>query len=601
MVGWGHWFTLANIILAMLIGLFYIVQAGWPDTLLANLFTLVYWFGHFGFLLFAGFVIFIFPLSFVIPYPKLYRALAAIVAAFGLSMILMDTRFYSDFGFHINVFLLELVTNDKGDKGSWFTALLAITFTGLLIIELFIANRLAKWRESRRRRRHGRRIAAFYIVCFFAGHFSFAAADALGYAPITRLQHIFPISYPMTAKTALSKLGWSDPNKHYQANNDEPPLTTDTGFHYPLHSLSPQTPDQQPNVVLISVAGLRGDMLNPVNMPHLYKLAQDGLSSLHHFASSNDEDTSLFGLLYSIPATYWDPAVYSRTAPILTQVLKQVGYHFNYFSAENQLGTEQRQSLYKQFDKITLGPRTANTALADQQIIQQWQQQQAQAQPPQFSLLQLESLSRFSTPPDFPNTFQPDFHGVLVLNTDSPEDAELIRNRYRNSVRYIDQLVANVAKAAGPDTVVIVTGEYGEPLGETAPPHWGHDTNYSTSQTQVPLVMFGPGVPQRRLTTPTIHYDIVPTLFHILGLQLADTTLYSSGLDLTNHRPRRDWMVLGDRKVFAIRESDRLTEIRRFGDYGIYDLDYMPLNNARLHVQVMFAAMHEIQRFLQED
>lgn len=602
LVGWGHWFTFANILIAMLLGVFYIAQAGWPDTLLASLFTLIYWAGHFGFLVFTCFVIFVFPLSFIIPYPRIYRTLAAIFAAFGLSLLVLDTRFYTDFGFHINVFLLELVTNDQGEHTSWFPALIGSAFVGLLIIELIIANRLSKLRESKRRSRNGRYIATFYIVCFFVGHFSFAAADALAYSPITRFQHIFPISYPMTAKTALGKLGWSDPNLNYQDDhaNDEP-LSTDTGFNYPLTAIHPNVPAQRPNIVLISVAGLRGDMMNPVNMPMLYQHAQQGVYSSQHFASSNDENTSLFGILYSIPATYWYPALYSRTPPVLTDVLKKIGYQSSYYSSQTLLPNEQRQSFFKQFKQIVLGPRTANTALGDQKIVDKWKSDVTASTQPSFSLIQLESLSRFSTPPEFSNTFQPDFHGVLILNSSSPEDAELIRNRYRNSTRYIDQLIAEITQHIGDNGIVIVTGEYGDPLGQDDPPHWGKDANYSTLQTRVPLVMFGPGFHAERLSKPTIHYDIVPTLFSALGLSLDDINSYSSGQNLLEGEPDRDWMVQGDRKALAIREPDRIIEIRRFGDYSIYKLDYSKMKHARLHVQTMLDAMTELKRFSKED
>lgn len=64
LVGWGHWFAFFNIIAAMLIGTRYITQSAWPETLLGQFYLAASWVGHFGFLVFALYLLVLFPLTF---------------------------------------------------------------------------------------------------------------------------------------------------------------------------------------------------------------------------------------------------------------------------------------------------------------------------------------------------------------------------------------------------------------------------------------------------------------------------------------------------------------------------------------------------------
>ncbi len=71
LVSWGgHWFSFFNIVAAMLIGTRYIAQSPWPETLLGQAYLVLSWLGHFSFLVFALYLLILFPLTFVIPPSK---------------------------------------------------------------------------------------------------------------------------------------------------------------------------------------------------------------------------------------------------------------------------------------------------------------------------------------------------------------------------------------------------------------------------------------------------------------------------------------------------------------------------------------------------
>ena len=76
LVSWGHWFAFFNIILAMLIGTSFIAQSPWPETFLGQAYLIISWIGHFSFLVFALYILILFPLTFIIPSRKLLRLIS---------------------------------------------------------------------------------------------------------------------------------------------------------------------------------------------------------------------------------------------------------------------------------------------------------------------------------------------------------------------------------------------------------------------------------------------------------------------------------------------------------------------------------------------
>ncbi|STD27317.1 Predicted hydrolase of alkaline phosphatase superfamily [Enterobacter asburiae] len=70
MVSWGHWFALFNILLATVIGCRYLFVADWPTTLTGRIYSWMSVVGHFSFLVFATYLLILFPLD-------VYRHVAA--------------------------------------------------------------------------------------------------------------------------------------------------------------------------------------------------------------------------------------------------------------------------------------------------------------------------------------------------------------------------------------------------------------------------------------------------------------------------------------------------------------------------------------------
>lgn len=588
-VGWGHWFTFANIMVAIAVGIRYAIAGGWPTTLLDNIYLVTYLLGHFAFIFFAGFVAILFPLAFVIPWWRAYRTVAIIVATIAQSMLLLDCEFYSDLGIHSNPLLYELLFNAQSDQLQmvWWKSLAVVGL--LLVLQIALANWLSRWRESRSRRALGKRLTQVFFSCFFIYNFAHAAADVAGHTGITRQQDFFPLSFPLTAKTTLAKWGITTSSTPADAE-------LNVRFKYPLAKQT-ATPDKVKNVVVVVVSSLQADMLNSTNMPYTTRLARSSLWANNYFATSRSHQEAMFGLLYGIPATYSKLAAYSQSKPFVTSWLKQHDYDLALFSTRT---VPEHLAHYRDFDVKYVPTQRVNAAIADTATLHNWQQHyQAQNQQPSFHLINLLGVERFATPPGFSNPFQPDLEGVLLLDDGAEMDEQALTNRYKNAVLHADQLVNYVANNIDfNNTLLIVTSDAGwssKPLKLAKP-----DAEALDDTLHVPFIMSGAGIQPRVLSSLSSHYDISATIAQQLSSQEINTKEISSGLSMLGTETH-DWLLLGKQSSFAVVETDRMTIVRRFGDYQIFDNRMQRRPNELLRIAPMANAVREMQRFTGRD
>ncbi len=95
MVSWGHWFALFNILLAMVLGSRYLFVADWPTTLGGRIYSWLSVIGHFSFLVFATYLLILFPLTFVVMSQRLMRASSAVLATIGMTLLLIDSEVFT--------------------------------------------------------------------------------------------------------------------------------------------------------------------------------------------------------------------------------------------------------------------------------------------------------------------------------------------------------------------------------------------------------------------------------------------------------------------------------------------------------------------------
>jgi arylsulfatase A-like enzyme len=94
-------------------------------------------------------------------------------------------------------------------------------------------------------------------------------------------------------------------------------------------------------------------------------------------------------------------------------------------------------------------------------------------------------------------------------------------DRYEGGIAYVDAQIGRLLDALRQrrllsNTVIVVTGDHGESLGEHG--ELEHGIFLYQSTLRVPLVICAPGMTARRVTAPTSLVDVFPTVLQLLGI-----------------------------------------------------------------------------------
>lgn len=583
LVGWGHWFAFFNIVASMLIGTRYIVQSPWPETLMGQFYLAASWVGHFGFLVFALYLLVLFPLTFVLPSRKLFRLVAVIFATVGQTVLLIDTQAYQSINLHLNPVVWELLFSEDKSAISSDLQHLFVVMPLIFLVQLALSEWV--WRKQRKlsHKHVGRPLAAVFFLSFMTSHLVYIWADAYFYNPITSQRSNFPLSYPMTAKSFMEKHGLLD-REEYLKRLAENQGNIDL-VSYPLEKLEFNRRGNKLNVLMISVNNLRADALNQNEMPNLYKFAQDNQNFTNHYSSSNDT-YGAFGLFYGLPSSYASSIKAQGSAPVLLDVLKDQDYSFGLFS-----GNGFEDDLYSEviFRGLNLANELDGTqAHTDKQSIAAWNTWLTeQAKKPWFSYIEVTTVDNFESEP-------------MAANEEIPA-SERFKKAYEQSVKSADKTVAEIiadleANELLANTIVVITSNHGSEFNETNTNSWGANSNYSRYQLQVPMVIHWPGMLPAEFTHSTSHLDLSVTLLQdMLGVS-SNPYDYSSGRNLFDESRRR-WILAGDTREIALITSSQTTVIDKFGNYKLYDDNYKRLRESSPKLPVLMQGLTELQRF----
>ena len=576
LVNWGHWFAFFNGILAMLIGARYIGSVGYPESIIGWAYLTISTIGHFTFLAFIGYLVFIFPITLLLPYSKILRGFAAFIASIGLYALLYDTIIYDDYGIHLSPFAFDLAWQDL--NALLHSTSYIVTPIVIVIVELTAANYLWKRIDKIQKKQWGNKVVLFVGICFVSSHLFHIWADATNMTEVTRFDDAYPVSYPATARSFMENHGIDSSMQSTESRN-----TKSRKLSYPINPMQCSA-DSQPNIMLITIDSLRADMVDNVTMPFLSQYRIRNQRFTNHYAGGSDFETSMFTLMYGLQGNYSDRKEFDSTSPILSNILKQQGYQLAMFAPEN----EQYAANSAMFNGMTMHISESQNGSADADIntisaVNQWQQNQTQ---PWFSLVNLTAPKDYDTPVGF--------LGVQTVKPQMPlkPAQKVLFNQYRQSLNFIDQQLATLLNNVSDDTVVLITGTYGQVFTSNAS---DARSDLSPGNVEVPLIIHWPNSSGNKVNYRTSHYGIAPTLLsHVLGCTNPSTD-YSSGRSLLEPN-NETWVYIGDSRRFAIYQKSEITVLDRFGKYRIYDLDYKKRLDKKMSAPELIQVMREGRR-----
>ncbi|HCB3586739.1 LPS biosynthesis-modulating metalloenzyme YejM [Citrobacter koseri] len=570
MVSWGHWFALFNILLAMVLGSRYLFVADWPTTLAGRIYSYLSIVGHFSFLVFAAYLLILFPLTFIVMSQRLMRFLSAILATAGMTLLLIDSEVFTRFHLHLNPIVWELVINPDQNEMARDWQLMFISVPVILLIEMLFATwSWQKLRSLTRRRHFAKPLAAFFFVSFIASHVVYIWADANFYRPITMQRANLPLSYPMTARRFLEKHGLLDAQE-YQRRLVEQGNPEAVSVQYPLSDLQYRDMGTGQNVLLITVDALNYSRYEK-QMPALAAFAEQNTSFTRHMSSGNTSDNGIFGLFYGVSPSYMDGILSTRTPAALISALNQQGYQLGLFSSDGFTSPLYRQALLSDFSMPTVQTQS------DEQTASQW----------------INWLGRYAQEDNRWFSWV-SFNGTNVDDSNQKDFAK----RYARAAENVDAQINRVLSAlrdAGKlnNTVVIITGGRGVPLAQEES-HFA----WSRSHLQVPLIIHWPGTPAQRINTLTDHTDLMTTLMQRLLHVSTPANEYSQGQDLFNATRRHYWVTAADGSTLAITTPEMTLVLNNNGTYQTYDLHGEKIKDQKPQLSLLLQVLTDEKRFI---
>ncbi|MDX5385991.1 MAG: DUF3413 domain-containing protein [Alteromonadaceae bacterium] len=602
---WASWFIFANGVIALLVGLRYLPWMNIPDTstaayvglLLPGQFALLAWLSGLPLLV----------LALILPAKRALTVFAIIYASAGIALLATDTAVYSLYRFHLSSFVLELALRGGSEifAFSWqfWASTLGIVF-GIVIIETIIAVLL--WR----RRPRGRWLATSFAIMIglqVGAHAWHAWADANYDSRVTGITRHVPLYYGATAKRFMNKHGWVDQQKarDNQSAQGMTPSNHTGPLNYPTQPLQCSEPDRKLNVLMIVIDGARWDMLDPRWMPNIYEFAQNNLTFEQHYSNGNATKPGIFTLFYSLPASYWDAFTASKKPPVTISRMQELGYQTKVLGSATLVSPAFDQNVFASIKNLRLKTPGNHTWDRDRRITEDWlefTEHELDPANPFFGFLFYDTPHNHMVPDDYPVKFQPYWESVNKLQLDADFDPELIKNNYKSTLHFVDNLIGRVLDdLMGRDlldqTVVMITGDHGQEFNDYGKNYWGHGSNFGDYQLRVPMVVHWPNKPAQRIDYRTENFDIAPTLMgDLLGCQSSDPSHYATGNGLFEPQ-ERPWSIAHSYMDYALLTKELAVVTHASGNVDVVSRSLEPVRNYELKPSIAIRVLEEISRF----
>ncbi|WP_301099555.1 DUF3413 domain-containing protein [Otariodibacter sp.] len=551
---WGHWFALFNIVIALSLSSRYAFNADWPNTLLGKLYFFLSLFGHFSFVVFAFYLLLLFPLSFVIGNTRTFRGLSVVVATIGMTMLLVDTEVFKQFYLHLSPLVWDLLVNPDESELSRQWQLLFVPMPLILLAEMLYSRWCWQKLRSFNRQKWGKYVATFFLLAFMGTHLFYAFADMSLYRPVTAQRANYPLSYPMTARSFLEKHGLIDRESFDQTIEENGRLD---GFflNYPKAHLHFDNKPDNINLLFINLSGLTDSVITPELMPNLSELSTHSRRFTQHYTAGDTEMAGVASLFYSLSGKYVDAILTKKSPPVLISRLQNLDYQFGLFS-HNSFANPIYQALFENFAL----PQAKDSVDA----LRQWN-------------LWLET-EKTSAP----------FFSYLDLAIGDIHNEKHVKF-VDSQLRFIwDRLTA---KGLDKNTFILLTSDIGQQSTT--------DNSFDAQSTKVPMLMFWQG-DSGIYNGMSSHLDIAPTLLsHFFGMT-SPLTLYSQGIDLTKENERKWLLSASYNWDVAIMPNGEQYQINKKGDFRHYNENGIKDADVRPPLALFFQLIHQSNQFVEK-
>jgi membrane-anchored protein YejM (alkaline phosphatase superfamily) len=261
--------------------------------------------------------------------------------------------------------------------------------------------------------------------------------------------------------------------------------------------------------------------------------------------------------------------------PVLMRQLMEDDYQLGIFASASLAIPDFASVIFNQVPHLEVTVPGHNSHERDQAVTERLKTflQHRELNRPVFSFLFYDAVHAYCEPSNQNGPFQPALRQCNRFALKHGRDQ--IQNRYLNAVNFVDQQVDAILKTIKEaqlwdNSIIMITADHGEEFDDNQLRYWGHTSNFTKYQTQVPLLIHWPKKQHQIYQYPTTHYDIVPTLMRDALYCQAPYTHYAEGVNLFDSRPRYP-IIISNNDGVAYVTADQITILPPSGGVIIQD------------------------------
>lgn len=522
------------------------------------------------------------------------------------TLILTDGFVFDLYKFHINGFVLELVFGPGAGQIFEFDSKLVFEFIGIVLLFIVLPILVLAYISSRFiDRLKGRTItfiSCFLIICIVFSHLCYAAASAMNKAEIQKSATVLPLFYPLTANSLMKRLGLKSADRFDNLVYNK----TTSDIEFPLKPILSDDPTTKYNIVYLVLDSWNPSTFNDSVTPNMYKFATEKSQYFSNHNSSNYATrASIFSLFFGLSYTYGNEFYISQMSPLLIDRMLELNYDIEAFPSATLISPPFNEMIFRRIPGLTTQTEGNSSFERDINLTKNFDKFIDNRKPddkPFFSFLFYDLPHAINIPAEHQKQFQPSWEHPNYLELKNNMDRTPFFNLYKNCVYYDDMLVGQVLdklkeKGLLENTIIIITGDHGQEFNENKKNYWGHGSNFSKWQIQIPLIVYYPGIEAgKTVDHMTTHYDIAPTLLNrFLGIKNPSED-FSMGYDLWNDTTRYPHIV-GDHVRYGFIMPRMILETGHLGTIDVTTRDLNPISKDSIDAGMLMQAISMKNKF----
>ena len=547
-------------------------------------------------------LIFLLPLTFI-PYSKWPLQVFVMALAGNLAVIVfIDGYIYDIYSYHINWFFIEAFLADEGGeffdvsyKTYFLFSLVGILVAFSQFFFLWLVNKKIVVRKSWRFVGIGLMLLIVADIVFIS--LSHIKAFNENYSPITSLSNHVPFYFPVQSRPDHVKAAAKENSLAHQASSN---------LQYPKKPMQCQPMKDKPNILLVVLESWRSDTMTDSISPNTYELSKHAYNFKDHHSNGTVTTRGIFSLMYGLIPTYMDNFVANNGVggPVLLRELKSQGYEFGVYPSGDIDRLKLTDTSFLPIRESVQHGEGKDTIEKDIDVLNKMIDKLDSAESSVFGFMFFNSTHYLYYYPEDYGKFQPTKKPSLV-DFKAGKDAEPFFNRYKNSIYFVDELIGRLIqhlKDTGKidNTILMITSDHAEEFADTKATRFGHGSNYTDYQTQVPLIVHWPGREAGEINYRTASVDIMATLVDELLDCENSISDYSSGENLFAPS-ERDVMVMASYYNYAFKTKAGSYIQNPIGLPESRDNQDKLSDAAKLNPKYAFKALQQMKHFYESN